>query len=93
MCASIHAMRVHPCHPSCCTAPLNPTVLLQIAFCLVCLAVAANWSKTWYPFRSKSWQVYTMLESVNLAIFASSTGALISAFFLLARRLAPAVAE
>jgi hypothetical protein len=74
------------------TAP-NPTALPQIAFCLVCLAVAANWSKTWYPFKAKSWQVYTMLESINLAIFASSTGALISMFFLLAPRLAPGVAK
>jgi hypothetical protein len=34
-----------------------------------------------------------MLESINLAIFASSTGALISMFFLLAPRLAPGVAN
>jgi len=68
-------------------------LLLQIAFCLVCLAVAANWTRVWFPFKSKSWQVYVMLESVNLAIFASLSGALISAFFLFAPRLAPSVAR
>lgn len=67
--------------------------LVQIAFCLVCLAVAANWTRVWFPFKSKSWQVYVMLESVNLAIFASLSGALISAFFLFAPRLAPSVAS
>jgi hypothetical protein len=68
-------------------------MLLQIAFCLVCLAVAANWAKTWTPFRGKSWQVHIMLQSINLGIFASVTGFFISLFFLLAPRLAPSVAR
>jgi hypothetical protein len=67
--------------------------MLQIAFCVVCLAVAANWSKTWGPFKGKSWQVHIMLQSVNLAIFASVTGFFSSLFFLLAPRLAPSVAD
>lgn len=68
-------------------------MLAQIAFCVVCLAVAANWSKTWNPFKGKSWQVHIMLQSVNLAIFASVTGFFSSLFFLLAPRLTPSVAE
>lgn len=66
---------------------------VQIAFCIVCVAVAANWSKIWWQYRSKSWQVYIMLESVNLAIFAGVTGAFVAAFFLLARRVTPVVAK
>jgi hypothetical protein len=75
------------------TLPCNAPCFLQIVFCVVCLAVAANWSKTWDPFKSKSWQVYIMLQSVNLAIFSGVTGFFISIFFLLAPRLVPAVAE
>jgi hypothetical protein len=69
------------------------SLLLQIVFCIVCLALAANWSKAWHPFKSKSWQVYIMLESVSLAVFASVTGLLVSAFFLFAPRLVPSLAE
>lgn len=72
--------------------PLN-ALLLQIAFCVVCLAVTANWAKTWTPFRGKSWQVHIMLQSINLGIFASVTGFFISLFFLLAPRLVPSVAR
>lgn len=67
--------------------------VLQIVFCIACLGAAAHWSKTWSPFRTGTFQVYAMLQSVSLAIFASVTGALLAAFMLFAPRVAPSVAD
>jgi hypothetical protein len=65
----------------------------QIILCVACLGASAHWAKTWAPFKTGTFQVYAMLQSVNLAIFASVTGALLSLFLLLAPRLTPSVAE
>eukprot|EP00775_Hariotina_reticulata_P006970 gene6970-7184_t len=67
--------------------------VLQIVFCVVCLATAGHWAKTWAPYRLNTFQVYLILQSVNLAIFASVTGVLLSTFLLFAPRIAPKVAE
>lgn len=79
---------------ACSNAPANqPEHNPQIAFCVICLATSSNWARTWQPYKTKSFQVYLILQSVNLAIFSSVTGALLSSFLLLAPRLAPRVAE
>lgn len=67
--------------------------ILQIVFCLMCLGASAHWANTWRPFRLGTFQVWAMLQSVNLAIFASVTGLLMSAFLLFAPRIAPKVAD
>jgi len=73
---------------------LTGAVLLsQIVFCVVCLATAGHWAKTWAPYRLNTFQVYLILQSVNLAIFASVTGFLLSTFMLFAPRIAPKIAE
>lgn len=67
--------------------------VLQIVFCVICLATSSNWAKTWAPYRTSSFQVYLILQSVNLGIFISVSGALLSSFLLFAPRLAPRVAD
>lgn len=66
---------------------------LQVVFCLACLACAAHWAKTWAPYRTTTFQVYAILQSVNFAIFISFFGILLSSFLLFAPRITPKLAE
>ncbi|WIA13476.1 hypothetical protein OEZ86_006750 [Tetradesmus obliquus] len=67
--------------------------VLQVVFCLACLACAAHWAKTWAPYRTTTFQVYAILQSVNFAIFISFFGILLSSFLLFAPRITPKLAE
>ena len=97
VCEALSGVRAHavgPCLAVSSNAPTNqPEHLPQIAFCVICLATSSNWARTWQPYRTTSFQVYLILQSVNLAIFSSVSGALLSTFLLLAPRLVPRIAE
>lgn len=66
---------------------------LQIVCCLACLACAAHWAHTWAAYRTHTFLVYAILQSVNFAIFISLSGTLLSSFLLFAPRITPKLAE